>query len=64
MLAYGLLVGTHRDPLARLTVSEWLRYRRLLRAMTESAWRNGEPLTADRRTSLKAEARAAARTVR
>jgi hypothetical protein len=47
----------------RLTVSEWLRYRRLLRAMTESAWRKGEPLDRATRAVLRKQARQAAREV-
>ena len=64
MLAYGWRVGTHRDPLSRLTFSQWLRYRRLYRAMAEDAWRRGEPLTVQKRTLIKAMARTAARQAR
>ena len=57
-------MGTHRDPLSRLTLSQWLRYRRLYRAMVEDAWRRGEPLTVQKRTLIKAMARTAARQAR
>lgn len=56
-------MGTHSGPVDRLTVSEWLRYRRLLRAMTESAWRKGEPLDRATRAVLRKQARQAAREV-
>jgi hypothetical protein len=57
-------VSRHSDPLARLTVRQWLRYRRLLRAITEDAWKRGEPLTRQKRALLRAEARRAARAAR
>ena len=60
-LDYSQRVGTHRDPLSRLTLSQWLRYRRLYRAMAEDAWRRGEPLTVQKRTLIRAMARTAAR---
>lgn len=61
MLAYGVLVGTHRE--FRLGLTEWLRYRRLLRAITEDA-RKRSPLTRQKRAQLRGEARRAARGLR
>lgn len=54
-------MGTHRGIPDRLTFGQWLRYRRLYRAVAEDAWRHGDPLTKQRRADLKAMARVSAR---
>jgi hypothetical protein len=54
-------MGTHRSTLDRLTLRQWLRYRRLLRAVTESAYRNRQPLDRATRAVLRKQARRAAR---
>jgi hypothetical protein len=56
-------MGTHRDVPSRLTLRQWLRYRRLLRAVVQSAWRKGEPLDRATRGVLRKQARRAAREV-
>jgi hypothetical protein len=56
-------VGAHESPLDRLTVSQWLRYRRLYRALVVDAGRRREPLDRNARAVMRDEARKVAREV-
>jgi hypothetical protein len=54
-------VGAHESPLDRLSLTQWMRYRRLYRALVVSAGRHREPLDRRARTVMKSMARTAAR---
>lgn len=56
-------MGAHSTPLDRLTVSEWMRSRRLYRALVVDAARHREPLDRPTRAEMRREARRAAREV-
>jgi hypothetical protein len=54
-------VGAHESPLDRLSLTQWLRYRRLYRALVISAGRHREPLDRRARAVMKEQARRVAR---
>jgi hypothetical protein len=56
-------VGAHESPLDRLSLHQWLRYRRLYRALIIDAGRHREPLDRRARAVMRSMARTAAREV-
>lgn len=54
-------MGAHESPLDRLSLSQWMRSRRLYRALVISAGRHREPLDRAARAEMKRMAREAAR---
>ena len=54
-------MGAHESPLDRLTISQYLRYRRLYKSLIVSAGRHREPLGRAARAEMKRMARQAAR---